>query len=303
MNKKNVALFLIAVALVAVFFGVKTSQKINATPDFSVQDTSKIQRINLICCKEQIHLVKTPDGWTIDGKEKANEIAMRQMLDVLKLMQTKTAVPSSVELQVREMLLNSTRVEVYDKDGKLIEGFFIGKTTADGNTNYIMKLDEMIPYLVYIPSVKKDLSQYFVPDIKRWRSLQILSLAPGKINKVCITYKDKPKESFCLSKTDEGYFLEGGEKVAAQDGDYYLSNFEDIQVVKYIDDPEFTDSLSRATPDFTIRIETQTQDYTIKGFAKDKNTFSGLLNGQAFEMKYTAIDPVLRYKSDFEVQN
>ena len=132
--------------------------------------------------------------------------------------------------------------------------------------------------------------------------MQIISLEPDEISKICVDYKDKNNESFCIEKKNEGYFI-GQQKIKKEDGDYYFSNLQNIVVTKFENDPALEDSLKHTQPDFTVSIYTKGKNYIIKGYAKDKDSFRGMLDGSLFEMKYFVLDPILRYKSDFEFDN
>ncbi len=235
--------------------------------DFAVKDSEKIGKIFMADRENNSILLerKGPRNWTLNGKYKADQAAVDELLRTLRLMSVKAPVPDAArENVIKGMAVKNTRVELFDRSGKLIKAFFIGAPVERGSGNYMLMDGSENLYIVHIPGLNAMLHTRFFTDEPKWRDRSIFHYKPGSIRKVEVDYPVQPGQSFAievfrrdsfalypLHRSEADYRTGADRMVIAR----YLNAFAEVNAEAYLNSYSKKDSILAQGPYAVIRVE------------------------------------------------
>ena len=175
--------------------------------DFAVTDTSSITKIYMVNTGgKELTLEKQGSGeWIVNGKFKARNDAMKNLLECMKDMQVRAPVAkSAIENVSKQLATSSTKVEIYQND-KLAKMYYVGSDTQDGLGTFMLLSDpetgenSTLPFVMFIPGFNGFLSIRYFMDEDLWRDRTVFAFYPDQIESIQVAYTHLPDSSFTIS--------------------------------------------------------------------------------------------------------
>ncbi|TVQ80948.1 MAG: DUF4340 domain-containing protein [Flavobacteriales bacterium] len=224
MNRKTTLLLIAVILLGGIVYwlskepGKQGRQKYDY--EFHIEDTASIGRI-LIRDKvpHEVNLVRTDEGWKIDGEKLARQKAAQLLVTTFHKMRLKNFVAESMKPTVLNRLATyGIEVQVFDRNDKVLRHFYVGTPTMDEMGSYMMNKGGDAPYAVFIPGFNGNLSTRFFADPILWRDRTIWGYDNLNIRTVRVRYANNPLNSFELNRLENN--------------DYTLTRLADNEVFK-----------------------------------------------------------------------
>ncbi|HEY4799064.1 MAG TPA: hypothetical protein VII99_08325 [Bacteroidia bacterium] len=204
--------------------------------DYAVSDTGAITKIFMVSTSgKQVTLTKQSAGnWQVNGKFKARNDAIKNLLECMKDLQVKNPVAkSAVENVSKDLATSSTKVEIY-QSGKLVKMYYVGADTQDGLGTFMLLSDietgqnSTMPFVMFIPGFNGFLSVRYFLDENTWRDKSIFSFFPDQISSIDVRLMKHPDSSFTISLSDKN-------EISLADGKGKKINvFDTLKVKRYI---------------------------------------------------------------------
>jgi len=184
---------------------------------------------------KQITLEKVnAGGWQVNGKFKARNDAIKNLLACMKEMEVKTPVAkSAVETVSKQLATSSTKVEIYQKD-KLAKVYYVGGDTQDGLGTFMLLTDpetgenSSLPFVMFIPGFNGFLSvRYFIEE-DLWRDRSVFAFYPDQIASISVDYTRHLDSSFTISLTNSNTISLADSKGNA------IPDFDTLKVKQYL---------------------------------------------------------------------
>jgi hypothetical protein len=271
MNKKNILLLLLVVALGGLVYWLQTEKSSEARKkydyEFHIEDTASIARI-VIKDKtpNEVNLVRTDEGWKIDGEILARRKAVQLIITTFHKMRLKNFVGEQMKPTVLNRLATyGIEVQVYDKRDNIMKHIFVGTPTMDEMGSYMMNKGGDAPYAVFIPGFNGNLSTRFFADPVLWRDRTIWGYDNLSIRKVRVRYAKDPLNSFELVRNPNNTYeltrLADGEVFEADSikAALYMAQFSTLQYEGAVVETDGIyakrDSLKSTMPAFDYYVE------------------------------------------------
>lgn len=210
---------------------------------FAVENVDDVHKIFIADRKgHQVELVRGgPSGWMADGKP-ANDNIMKNVLQVIKYIDIQT-LPTykAIPTLIKDLANSGILVQVFDKEGTKIRGYYIGGATNEETGTYAIKEGVEDPYIVHIPGFTGNIRQRFMHWGDEWRDKIYFRVDPEKVERFSIEYPKQRNKSFKLEKKESSFELSpfyttnqqtrlvpagGVEGVLARYEKYYVNGYE-----------------------------------------------------------------------------
>lgn len=297
--------------------------------DFTVQDTAAVDRIVIKDKRpKETVLVRTEDGWMVDGQYPVRPDAMEVLMETLKRQEMRSFAPEKAKERVMNMMSTRGVEVIVESDGDAVKHFYVGGNAPDLLGTYMMIKGSDGPYLVHIPGFNGFLNTRYFADPMLWRDRSIVGISADRIESLSLQYHREPEAGFAIEQSSVGTVAvrswPGNEPIlfdsAAALG--YLSEFGQIYFEGLITEEDRIwakkDSILGSEPVFTLRIEgagdrdtelvayykkalpgTVNEDGTPRSYDLDR--FYALLNGQDFILiQNYALRRILRSRNYFK---
>lgn len=261
------------VAIVLIFAGVGLYFLYNRerTPDLAVEyryavtDVEQIGRIsiNYRLMDPDILLERKQDFWELNGKYRAREDAINNLLDALKKIDLQF-IPNAAarENMIRDLAATGTKVEIYNHRGEVIKAFFIGGVTPDERGTFIIMDGSRSPAVVSLKGFEGTIRPFFIMPESDWRDRIIFREDPDRISELTVYYPGEEHLSFSIIKRDQAYQVvtpwksPGGEDPAPRPGtvEAYLWKYRSVGAEALLNDPDLRKSLLNKVPFVQITI-------------------------------------------------
>ncbi len=249
-----------------------------ALSDFAIADTARVTRIHIADrTGKQVNLVRTEDGWMVNGVFKARQPEVNTVLKTFKRIEVKSPVPKSAEaMTLRTMAAYSTKVEIYTGGRTPEKVWIVGHATKDHFGTY-MVLEKpgsgrsSSPFVMGMPAFTGVLNTRFPTNPDQWRSPEVFRYADlHALAEVEVQHTGRRDASYRILNTGDG-----PPQLASLDGavlpmdtvlvmaallPFKEFNYEDIVRTMA---PARRDSLLSAPPNFTVTVKPR------KGAAQD----------------------------------
>ncbi|TAL57617.1 MAG: hypothetical protein EPN85_13680 [Bacteroidetes bacterium] len=178
--------------------------------DFAVEDTASVTKIYMVSMDgKQLTLKKqNPGNWQVNGKFKARNDAVKNLLDCIKNMEVKAPVAkSAIENVSKQLATSATKVEIYQND-KLVKTYYVGGDAQDGLGTFMLLTDaetgenSTMPFLMFIPGFNGFLSIRYFMDEDLWRDRSVFAFYPDQIASISVEYTHLLDSSFTISLTN-----------------------------------------------------------------------------------------------------
>jgi hypothetical protein len=234
---------------------------------FAVEDTASIYKIFLADRMDnRITLERKDKYWTVNGDKRARQTAIDNLLETIKNVQLKYRIPrAAIPSLVSDLMAHGIKVEIYNKNNKLLKAYYVGGTTNDEmGTHMIMEgADE--PYVTYMPAFDGSLRiRYFTKELQ-WRDRSIFVEPMENIQSCAVEYPKLQGKSFRLERKGKDEFevtpfYPGSPPIAAPyrkgSAEQYLIGFEKQIAEAFENENPTRDSISQLVPFCIISMKT-----------------------------------------------
>lgn len=211
--KKYILFLLLAIIAIVAYFSIeKNPDKTNITYDFSyrefaVKNADDIGYINLYNRNGTvINLSKINNNWMVNGKYNANMNLIKNLLSVIENIKIDYTPPEvSIPNIIKGMSLSGIKVEILDKNKKLIKCYYVGGSPQDSNGTYFLMDKSSSPLVMTIPGFTGNLKVRFTYSLDEWRDRTVYNIAPSEIVQANINYFFAPDKSFILTRNGNSF--------------------------------------------------------------------------------------------------
>ncbi len=317
MKKKLLIIFIILLVVVAaVITGNHYTTLKDTDTSFSVRDTASITKI-FIADKNvnESLLERTPKGWMLNKKFKANQRSIDFFLETIKKLKVKSPVSNAARNNVvKRMASSAIKVEIYQKVPRInlfnrvklwwhvkkTKVIYVGDVTQNNLGTYMLLEGAQNPYIVYIPGFRGFVSVRFTPKPDDWKSHVVFNKNLADIKSVQLENIKKPEKSFKVKMVDAmGRF----EITRLNDGDAlkdydtlkllnFLTSFRDLRYESRLNSilaPQKIDSILHTQPIYKITLVDLHND-TTKVTMFNKNRFPDEVNNALEELVPVDLD-------------
>lgn len=204
MQKTLLYILILGVLGAGVWFFLFREESIFSGKDagFTVRDTAVIGKIFLATNSNQsVKLERTAKGWMVDGKYKAREASIDQLLHTLNSQVAQTPVSEQMHNNiVRSLMSGNIKVEIYDVNGHKMRVFYVGGQVGNGSGTYMLMEGGNRPYVVQIPGFSGYLTPRYTPDLANWRDRTVFNIAQENVSKIAVQYGLEPLNSFVITQ-------------------------------------------------------------------------------------------------------
>jgi len=167
---------------------------------FTIKDTANIGRIFIsVQGAESILLERTANGWTLQKQYVAQKSAIDGFLKMLNRQSPLYPVPKSMHNHVVATLAgNGIKVELDDRQGKVMRVFYVGGETSDQKGTFMLVEGASRPYVVNLPNYQGTLSAFYTNKVLDWRDRTVFDVKPEDMESVSIKYPEHDLNSFTL---------------------------------------------------------------------------------------------------------
>lgn len=225
MNKKTL-LLLGAIAIVVIVFLLlnrDNTHTLNTNEsNFGFSQTNDIDKIFItnIANKEYVILTKeSAKEWRVNDKFDVSITQLETLLETLRKMKVKSPVGEAmVDRVVKRMIINGTKVEIYEK-GELSKVFYVGDNTPNEMGTYFYMDKAKEPYICYIPGFNGFLNNRFFTNLKAWRSKAVFRKTEEEIAEIKLEWPEEQQNTFVIDNT-------GSQPQLTSNGKQYKNNTE-----------------------------------------------------------------------------
>jgi len=307
MKKKLISTILIIILLAAAAYVlvIKKSGTIDDLEiNFAVKDSSIISKIIVYENKDTLILEKKDNYWKVNNIFSAKSEAITSLLRTMMLINLKSPVPTNAQNYVKQLLLNSKKVEIFDSQ-KIIKTFYIGSLISDKSGNYMMLENSKNAYIVQIPALQTDISDKFSTDSKHWKTKNIFKYNVNEISSIALKYFKNSKNSFELIIENPIKILDCEQKQISNANQEnikrYLTYFSNVEFENY-ETQISKDSLILQTPNFELIVKNKTNQSTkimaynlTENNKTNTNYFLAIIdNKEVVKIKYFNFDLILK---------
>ncbi|HYV94162.1 MAG TPA: DUF4340 domain-containing protein [Chitinophagales bacterium] len=259
-------LILVALALGSYFFVIRKSWSTLNTDEtaFAVDDTGAIGKIFIADMQGQkVTLERQRNFWIVNEKFPVRNDYIESLLSTLKRLSVDYPVPkAAMNKVVTEMAAHNKKVEVYDKNGKLMKAYYVGGPSLDSHGTYMKMENSNTPYVTSIPGFQGVLNTRYSTDEQGMRSLTIYNFKLNEIKEVSVNYAEKPDSSFTISvlgpdsfelKNSRGEFIDHS-KLDKDKLHSYLNLFKFINCEAFVNDLSKKDTILQSQPFCTVKL-------------------------------------------------
>ncbi|HHB77639.1 MAG TPA: hypothetical protein ENK85_00230 [Saprospiraceae bacterium] len=265
--KKTIGLTLLLIALAGAVWYLTHSNQNDEMPAstslYAIDDISRVYKVGLIYPDGvKVRLERTKDGWLYNG-EKGNESVINTLLNTVRKQRILYATPASLKpTMLKSLATKKVKVEMYDKNDKLLQLFYVGAPSNDGNSTYFIKENSNEPHLVGIPGFVGTININYYRPTSDWVNKIIFKYSPDDIKAVSMEYPNHKNWSFKFSHKGDQFDVRPFYDITPPitkplklgAGNTYLSFYEKIGAEAYEPNISLRDSLNRLVPFATLTL-------------------------------------------------
>ncbi len=144
--------------------------------------------------------------WRINGQGFASPGAIENLLEAITKVELKFVPPkNSLDKIVADLGAMGIKVEIFNKSGKKIKGYYVGNVTADTRGTYFIMENSEQPMAVEIPMMEGQIRTRYDLEGDHWRDRAVFSYKPNEIKSVSIEYPKQRSKSFKLTKNGNDF--------------------------------------------------------------------------------------------------
>jgi hypothetical protein len=139
--------------------------------------------------------------WIYNKEHIARQTAIDVLLETMKKIRVAYIPPAaSEEHMVKSVAAEGIKVEIYNKEGKIIKVYYVGGVTNDETGTYVMMDGAERPYVAHIPSMIGSFRIHYRLKPEEWYDRMVFEEKPEDITFVSVEYPQQKSESFKLEK-------------------------------------------------------------------------------------------------------
>lgn len=300
MNRNLIYLLLLLSLGIAVYFFVfkKPASTLNEKEkSFAVEDTAAIFKIFIADMEgKKVLLQRTGNTWTVNSKYEVRNDYMKTLLSTIKRLNVNYPVPEAAEKTVITGLASSNKkVELYDKEGKLLKSYFVGGGTLNSEGTYFMMEGAEKPFVVTVPAFEGVLDSRYVTDEEVIRSTAVFRFRMNQLSTISVQYQDKPDSSFQISVfNSDSFIVTNGRgtvipnmQLNKERIQQYLSFYSGVYCESFVNDLPKRDSILQTPAFCTITVtDRQQQVHAITCYYMPRNSTSEQFDAKGNELQY-----------------
>lgn len=286
-TKRNIILISVIVAIVVatlLIWLLRRDQMEGSGPhdsSYQVEDTASVSKIVMTDkLNNKMYLVRSENGWDVDGKHPASIPLVNNLLETLKKMRIRSEVNrSAVPNVLKDIAAHGVQVDIYQGD-QLFQTYYVGRETQDHMASFMIRKGDSIPCEIHIPGFRGYLTPIFTAEAIKWRSHSIVDLDVYNIARIELEIPNVPRESFAIVQEDKDFYmelLEGHQRLKGFDTarvSQMLSSFKNLNFDEFasIVPHNNVDSCVRGVPRSILRIaDTKGNTHEVKVYLKYSN--------------------------------
>jgi hypothetical protein len=166
---------------------------------------------------------------------------------------------SAQNMVIKDMASHNRKVEIYDRGGKLLRAYYVGKPSIDNLGTYMMVDGATKPYVMVIPGFQGTLETRYATEVNDIRSGKIYAFRPNEMKKVEVVYPAFPDSSFTIEilgpdsfmvKNNSGLVIPSHPNTVLE----YLNHFKFVNAEAFLDEPRKKDSVTQTIPFCSITV-------------------------------------------------
>ena len=120
--------------------GDAKSTLLGADRQFAVKNTDEIYKIFIVDRQENKTTLERKDGyWLYNGRWRTRPTAIKNLLEAVRNVEMMYKPPrSAVTNMVKSLAAEGIKVELYDRNNKLIKAYYVGGATANETGTYMI---------------------------------------------------------------------------------------------------------------------------------------------------------------------
>jgi hypothetical protein len=329
----------LVLALAAFYFigTTETNTVRQELRDFAFEDTTAVSKI-FLASKTGTHstLVKTEEGWIVNGKYKARPDAVKNLLNTIQKLEVYQPVASAAETNViKTLATNAIKVEIYANNDhkKPAKVYYVGGPTQSQLGTYMIMENSSKPFIMYIPGFNGYLSSRYFTSENEWRSREMLNYDRDDIASLELKNFLIPEQSYTMINNSEAGEKHEFRLLNAEMQDIspidtlkiasYLTFFENIQFEGFdmAIKEEVKDSIIAAGPNFQLIIKDKKGEQRIltmynmpitkrssvqedregNPLTIDRDRFYGMIDNDDnfIVLQFFVFEKILRFKDEF----
>ncbi|MBS4012713.1 MAG: DUF4340 domain-containing protein [Bacteroidetes bacterium] len=284
-NLTNVLFFIISILVIvfALYLYNKTGTTADSTHNrnFSIDSDENIVLLELSKKNEEpIRLKQNKSGtWMINDNYTANNIAINDLIRILKNLYIKHPVPiENREIISNNLKENGVKINVFARRYIIsiaglkvipyrtkIKSFYVGQDDYDAAGTIMQIEGASFPYIVHIPGIDGGISRHFSSNYYEWRDPVVFKLQQSEINSIKVVVNDNSEESFIFYNKNGNFQLseQNGKTLTGYSLDTMkvqrlLTAFNDLYFEKLLYGEELSkvkEVLNTQSPSYIITVE------------------------------------------------
>lgn len=284
---------------------------------FAAPDGARITRIELKKEGEVISLLKSDEGWRVNGNSEARSSAVAFLVQTLTEVSVKSPVSDELFMEaVTSPGVKPIRVKAW-AGGRLVCSFMLYRTDANKYGNISVKRAGSKPFIISVPGYEGDIGVSFTMREEFWKPFTVFNEVPSAILSASVDYPARPADSFTAANpmyVDQSIPAADTLKFNPEAVRRFLSYFTRVPFESWEVslNEAIADSIITSVPLAVIKVtlkggSTKTlriwEKFTITGGTRIEDTDRawGALDGgsKLFILRYFDIDPILRRRGNF----
>lgn len=242
----------------SVILGLTKNTNINTLDNkqqFSVQDTSAIDEINIISEASAIALQRKEGIWMLNDTLIAEQNIVKVLLAIIKDAEVVRNVPKSRKEEISEYIRNQGYEVEIKANGQSIKKYAVAGNETK-TVSYMME-EEQDPAIVNIPGYDSYVAGIFEIPLNDWRDRVILSSSWRSLQNLSINYTQFPEYDLTIKFEFDFLKVEGVNSLDTARMMAYIDEFEQLQADRYLEKGQNAsyDSLLQTPHTVTLTIE------------------------------------------------
>ncbi len=269
--KKTLILLILFLAIGGATFFLTKKEDTKTTilteeRNFAVADIESVYKIFIADRNgKNITLERKKNYWQLNKKYKANSNSVSNLLNTIQRIKIKYTPPkTALKNIINSIATNNIKIEIYNKSGEKLKGYYIGGVTNDELGTYMIKEEAESPFVTYVPGFEGSLRVRYMTEEIDWRDKAIFRERLSNIQSVSIEYPKQKNKSFILEKTNEAFTLapfypnspKAKKGISKGIAEKYLVGYEKLIAESFMNTFEKKDSIRQLLPFGIIRFKT-----------------------------------------------
>lgn len=197
---------------------------------------------------------------------------------------------------IRSLATQGIKVELFNKDGTRIKGYYVGGVTNDERGTFMMMDGAEQPYVMHLPYFVGQVRIRYMVEEEDWRDRAVFSEKPESIASISVEYPQMKSKSFKVEKTGEAeyavtpfYSTTPGSKTPPRKGfaEAYLLQYESLIAEAFETNNPVRDSIRALVPFAIITVKTTEGKEKQARFWPVELVFNNMTNEYMVERYYT----------------